>query len=246
MTIASDRNTAIAHLSSSPSNSIITFSDGSHHTHPAATGAAAITCMPPPQPSPDRMKLIATSIPWSDYHPNHGEWLLSTLHLEPTDTNNIAELRAVDIAITTIIVHLAATKDYPSLAAAPIIFATDSNYVCNVLDGNWNVRANSAIIDRIRRRIAHLRRRGHPVSFRWIRGHAGIRGNDAVDALANAAALSTSPIDHRRAVQIITNPISPLPRRIDDNPTNPLWSTRSLLIRATIPFLAALSQSCAV
>src|SRR5689334_21164248 len=88
-------------------------------------------------PSPTRMTYIAANSIWCNPHSDYGEWIPNCLHLDSNSSNNYAELRAIDLAITTINTHLASVSRSPSLAGAPIAILTDSYYACMILDGNW-------------------------------------------------------------------------------------------------------------
>ena len=87
-------------------------------------------------------------------------------------TNNVAELMAVDRALAAI--------RRPNL---PVRIHTDSTYVIGVLDGGHRVKANEALIARIRERMAAFA----DLAFVKVRAHAGDPGNERADALARAA-----------------------------------------------------------
>lgn len=87
-------------------------------------------------------------------------------------TSNIAELRAVLRALSTI-------KDRDR----HVILHTDSEYAIGTLTKTWKLRANKHLIEQARALTAtftHLR-------FEWIPGHAGIAENERCDVLARAA-----------------------------------------------------------
>ncbi|KAI0744459.1 hypothetical protein C8Q76DRAFT_604336 [Earliella scabrosa] len=83
-------------------------------------------------------------------------------------------------------VVLAAAKAVPF---APLHIVTDSQYVIDGLtvhlrsweDRGWLGVANA---DLIKMAAAWLRQRSAPTTFRWVKGHAGIEGNERADELA--------------------------------------------------------------
>ncbi|KAH9855818.1 hypothetical protein C2E23DRAFT_773187 [Lenzites betulinus] len=71
---------------------------------------------------------------------------------------------------------------------------TDSRYVLDGLTRHarawencgWIGIANAALLQRV---LAAMRARSAPTSLRWVRGHTGVPGNEAADALARKGAL---------------------------------------------------------
>ena len=77
---------------------------------------------------------------------------------------------------------------------------TDSKIPLNLLQNKfkWN-----RLIELIRNKIivmAHLKRTIH---FDWVRGHAGIEGNELVDRLAKEAAVEDGPVVHKMQREVI-------------------------------------------
>ncbi len=87
-------------------------------------------------------------------------------------TNNIAELTAVEIALQAL-----RTKHLP------VRIHADSTYAIGVLSGTLKVRANTALVARIRAVLDSFA----DVSFAKVRGHAGVAHNVRADALARQA-----------------------------------------------------------
>ncbi len=98
----------------------------------------------------------------------------------PSQSNQAAELYAVSIAVASVLPY------------APLHIVTDSKYVVNGLtssihrweDAGWTNLANAAVV---RDAVARLRARSAPTSFRWVKGHSGVPGNEAADRLAARA-----------------------------------------------------------
>jgi len=87
-------------------------------------------------------------------------------------TNNIAELTAVELALRTI-------RD----KSLPVRIYCDSTYVIGVLTGTLKVRANTALVARIRGVMDTFA----DLAFEKVRGHAGDARNERADALARQA-----------------------------------------------------------
>lgn len=85
-------------------------------------------------------------------------------------TNNIAEL-------TAILNALAATP-----AHEPLVLHTDSQYAIGVLTKGWKAKANTELIERIRKALDKRR-----VRFVYVPGHAGVPMNERADELARQA-----------------------------------------------------------
>jgi ribonuclease HI len=87
-------------------------------------------------------------------------------------TSNIAELRAIVRALSTI-------KDRDR----HVILHTDSEYAIGALTKAWKIRANKHLIEQARALAATFIN----LRFEWIPGHAGIAENERCDVLARAA-----------------------------------------------------------
>jgi len=87
-------------------------------------------------------------------------------------TNNIAELTAILRAIEIL--------EDPQRHC---VIRTDSQYSIGVLQKGWKAKANQSLIADIRARLAEFRH----VRLEYVRGHAGIPGNERADELARRA-----------------------------------------------------------
>jgi len=95
-----------------------------------------------------------------------------------TATNNIGELRAIEIA-------LEALDEADVESQVPVAILTDSSYANGVLCLGWKAKANKALIVGIRERLA-----ARPaVTLHWVAGHVGVEGNERADMLAGRGIL---------------------------------------------------------
>ncbi|MBU18195.1 MAG: ribonuclease HI [Chloroflexi bacterium] len=90
---------------------------------------------------------------------------------EPQTTNNRMEMTAV-------IKGLEAVD-----ASANVLISSDSTYVINTMTKGWKRKANQDLWDQLDRLVE-----SRNVSWRWVRGHNGDRGNELADALATKEA----------------------------------------------------------
>ena len=202
---------------SSTYNTIVAFTDGSYLPRTKQAGAGAFITLPyargPINYSRSRGGLVPITaghrmsyvVDMGNHHivnvtpPNleqyviehgkHGHQHIVSTHIPiPHGTSNIGELYAVGIAInamTTFINRHVWYKD------SPIIFAMDSKYSIGILDGGHKPRSNIAIITELHRRIQLLSNHGQRrITFRWVKAHVGIAGNEVADRLAGTASLS--------------------------------------------------------
>ncbi|KAI1782311.1 ribonuclease H-like domain-containing protein [Ganoderma leucocontextum] len=99
----------------------------------------------------------------------------------PVQSNQAAEIHAVAAAITKI----------PPFVTAHVV--TDSKYVMQGMTTNlprwedvgWLGIKNAPLMQDL---AARLRARSAPTTFRWVKGHTGVVGNEKADALARAGA----------------------------------------------------------
>lgn len=89
-------------------------------------------------------------------------------------TNNVAELKAILRALTDL------GEDERE---ARIHLYTDSGWSLGVLIGGWKAKKNVAIIDEIKAKLPEFPN----LEMLKVRGHAGVEGNEAADALATKA-----------------------------------------------------------
>jgi ribonuclease HI len=116
-----------------------------------------------------------------------GAWLKSGVHEkelfggEPATTNNRMELIAVIRALESL------------KRRSRVVLHTDSQYVkLGVTEWlpmwirrGWKTAANKAVKNAdLWRELAHLASL-HDIDWRWVKGHAGVSGNERADELAN-------------------------------------------------------------
>ena len=90
---------------------------------------------------------------------------------EPQTTHNRMEMTAV-------IKGLEAVE-----SSSKVLISSDSTYVINTMTKGWKRKANHDLWDQLDSLV-----RGRDVSWRWVRGHNGDRGNELADALATKEA----------------------------------------------------------
>ena len=90
---------------------------------------------------------------------------------EPQTTNNRMEMTAVIKGLEAV---------DPS---AKVLISSDSTYVINTMTKGWKRKANHDLWDQLDRLV-----RDRNISWRWVRGHSGDRGNELADALATKEA----------------------------------------------------------
>lgn len=95
-----------------------------------------------------------------------------------TATNNIGELRAIEIALE--VLDEAGVDEH-----VPVAILTDSSYANGVLCLGWKAKANRSLILGIRERLT----RRPAVTLYWVAGHVGVEGNERADALAGQGIL---------------------------------------------------------
>jgi ribonuclease HI len=93
-------------------------------------------------------------------------------------TNNIAELTAIERALTEI-----------GEVERPVSIYTDSQYAIGVLTKGWKAKANGELVARLRSRVQRMK----DVSFHYVRGHSGIALNERADELAVEAVKRREP-----------------------------------------------------
>ena len=90
---------------------------------------------------------------------------------EPHTTNNRMEMTAVIKGLEAIDPH------------APVLISSDSTYVINTMTKGWKRKANHDLWEQLDRLV-----KGRDVSWRWVRGHSGERGNELADSDATKEA----------------------------------------------------------
>ncbi|MCP3944256.1 MAG: ribonuclease HI [Desulfobacteraceae bacterium] len=87
-------------------------------------------------------------------------------------TNNVAELSAIQIAISHLKRH-----------DLPVRIFSDSSYAIGVLTQNWKSQANKELVSEIKGSI----QRFSDIELIKVKGHAGIKENEVADFLATSA-----------------------------------------------------------
>ena len=90
---------------------------------------------------------------------------------EPQTTNNRMEMTAVIKGLEAV---------DPLLK---VLISSDSTYVINTMTKGWKRKANHDLWDQLDRLV-----KNRDISWRWVRGHNGDRGNELADALATKEA----------------------------------------------------------
>jgi ribonuclease HI len=67
--------------------------------------------------------------------------------------------------------------------AATVLISSDSTYVINTMTKGWKRKVNHDLWEQLDRLV-----KGRDVSWRWVRGHSGDRGNELADSLATKEA----------------------------------------------------------
>ncbi|RYP20113.1 hypothetical protein DL767_009530 [Monosporascus sp. MG133] len=105
-----------------------------------------------------------------------------------SDDSSVAELIAVNCAISTI---LKEKKKRGKAQVLPQSFIfTDSKHVLWQIGSLLEAKSNPSnrlwnpAIKTLARNLSRLATRGISVEFRWVKGHAGVRGNTRADRLA--------------------------------------------------------------
>jgi len=140
---------ARALLDSLSADTVVCYTDGACRGNPGPAGAGALVVLPDGKLGKGSVSL--------------GE-----------ATNNIAELMAIDLALTLL-------DDSELPADHSVALLSDSSYANGVLCRGWKAKKNRELIMGLRERLG--RRPG--VTVYWVAGHAGIEGNERADALAN-------------------------------------------------------------
>ncbi len=90
---------------------------------------------------------------------------------EPQTTNNRMEMSSVIMGLEAV---------DPS---AKVLISSDSTYVINTMTKGWKRKANHDLWDQLDRLV-----KNRDISWLWVRGHNGDRGNELADALATKEA----------------------------------------------------------
>lgn len=115
--------------------------------------------------------------------PELGEWIERRKHLGQ-GTNNIGELEGIGLVLNEVALRLENNR----FTNKPIVYIlTDSVYSINILTKpNWKPKKNQELVLNLQEQLKKLM----PVvniHFHWVKGHAGLPGNERADKLAQEA-----------------------------------------------------------
>ena len=172
----------------------------------APTPRSVVLAPPPPRfaddPSPDEVIVVYTDGSAQQGRAGVGVFFgvshplnTSLAFTAPPLTNQRAELKAIAVAL-----HLIATHEDSFAASAHTVeVRSDSKYAINCAstwrraweqtDFRDNTILNRDLIEPLWELIDRCSRR---VTFKWVRGHSGVYGNEAADALAVQGAVNAS------------------------------------------------------
>lgn len=105
-------------------------------------------------------------------------------------TNNQAEFLALKHALTEL-------KQQGLCRPFPITILTDSTLVVGIFSQNWRAKANRELVMEIKGMLRDL----PAISFSFVRGHSGIKGNEEADALAQEAAETQEMVGHHYGLE---------------------------------------------
>lgn len=88
-------------------------------------------------------------------------------------TNNYMEMWAVLEAMKSI-----------TDKSIPVEIISDSKYVIETMNGKYSINAN----EELWRELIHEKEKFSSISFSWVKGHSGVRGNEIVNELAQKEA----------------------------------------------------------
>lgn len=129
-----------------PDNAIIIYTDGASSGNPGPSG-------------------IGILLKYGNHEKEISEFIGNS-------TNNIAELKAIERALSEIKRH-----------DLPVRLFTDSGYSLGLLTKGWKPKKNVEIVENIKRLIHKF----NDLKFIKVKGHAGIQGNETADRLATSA-----------------------------------------------------------
>ncbi len=134
-----------------PADSIRIYTDGASSGNPGPSGAGVVML-------------------YGEHRKELSKYLGNT-------TNNVAELTAIQIALTNL-----------KTTTKPVVIYTDSSYALGVLTKGWKAKKNRALIEKIKKQMEPFK----ALSFIKVAGHAGIPENERADQLAVKAITSAS------------------------------------------------------
>lgn len=98
--------------------------------------------------------------------------------LDPYEmTSNIAELRAIELAI----------EDAIAKKPSHLLICSDSMYALRSVAGSTQPKKNQELIKSIIYKVNKMKNNGTTLSLRWVRGHGHHELNDAIDRVVSDA-----------------------------------------------------------
>lgn len=105
------------------------------------------------------------------------------------ETNQVAELRAVEIALD-MLEEIASFKKHKFESHWKIKIISDSKYAIGMISEGWKAKKNIELVARIVKKWKQWTTVTHKLGetkMKWVKGHAGDKGNQHADELATAA-----------------------------------------------------------
>ena len=103
---------------------------------------------------------------------NYGEHEKEISEFIGSATNNIAELKAIEVGLSAL-----------KSRAIPVGLFTDSNYACGLLALNWKPKKNLQLVETIKKKMRSFK----DLEIIKVKGHSGHPGNERADYLATSA-----------------------------------------------------------
>ena len=157
------------HTPIAPPDLVHIYTDGSCLGNPGPCGAGVFACFP------------------EGKYQEKTEVRLS-FALGKRGTNNIGELYAIGAAMDLLNTPRYAPRITPDM---DIVLHTDSDYSIGVLTKGWNTKENQELIKQVLWKLNN-RYTTNKIHFHWVKGHAGIRGNEEADRLANVGSANSA------------------------------------------------------
>lgn len=142
-----------------------------------------LACLPAAGILPTRMQAFVDGDEASIGDKRLGEWIEQSVPLG-AGTNNIAELKAIQLALELI---LKRTTAVPT-GKTRVCILSDSDYAIGMLTRNWVAKENVELVAGIKKDVEAVKSRGIELEIKYAPGHSKVPGNERADKLASAAA----------------------------------------------------------